>query len=211
VPLSLWLVRKKENEGVGPLRVLVPTAEEWAKLGPALLDPKMTLPSQLTQGEGPRAVIAVRGIGPTAIDPKRETHLKRRYALLGQTLDGMRAWDVRRGLKALADIAPTTTSGAGPTLVARGDAAGWALMAGLFEPKVAAFELAELPRHSEGGPTFLNLDRLLGWPQLVALAAPRTVVITGDPAVWSLPASLAGANHAPASWFTVRPVNREGR
>jgi dienelactone hydrolase len=208
VPLNIWLLRKSDQDN-SALRVLIPTAEEWSEIGPALTDAAEPLPSQLSKSDSPRAVIAVRGIGPTSIDPERVTHLKRRYALLGQTLDGMRAWDVRRGLKALTDINPSTTR-QGATLVGRGDAAGWALMAGLFEPNVSAFELAELPRHSEGGPTFLNLDRLLGWPQLVALAAPRPVVITGDPSEWSLPASLAGANHAPASWFTVKPFRSDG-
>ena len=44
------------------------------------------------------AYVAPRGIGPTAWDqtPKKQTQHRRRFQLLGQTLDGMRVWDVRR-------------------------------------------------------------------------------------------------------------------
>ena len=49
------------------------------------------------------AFVAPRGIGRTAwnADPAKQTQIRRRFMLLGQTLDGMRVWDVRRALQAL--------------------------------------------------------------------------------------------------------------
>jgi hypothetical protein len=51
-------------------------------------------------------LFAPRGIGEGAwtADPKEETHIRRRFNLLGQTLEGMRAWDVRRAIQALREV-----------------------------------------------------------------------------------------------------------
>src|SRR5207244_9390965 len=67
-----------------------------------------------TQGEGPldeksfaeakhmfenfswvMAYVAPRGVGPTAWNPQRDMPIRRRFMLLGQTLEGMQTWDVR--------------------------------------------------------------------------------------------------------------------
>ena len=47
-----------------------------------------------------------RGIGPTAwtTDEKESTHIRRRFALLGQTIDGMRVWDIRRAIQSLRKL-----------------------------------------------------------------------------------------------------------
>jgi len=52
------------------------------------------------------AWVCPRGIGPTAwtADERKQTHIRRRFALLGQTLDGMRVWDVRRAVQALRSV-----------------------------------------------------------------------------------------------------------
>src|SRR5262249_56879890 len=44
------------------------------------------------------AYVAPRGVGPTAWDQteKKQIQIRRRFQLLGQTLDGMRVWGVRR-------------------------------------------------------------------------------------------------------------------
>src|SRR5262249_8705838 len=58
------------------------------------------------------AMIAPRGIGLTRIPPlptgpktrNETTDILRRFALIGQTLDGQRVWDVRRALAALRSL-----------------------------------------------------------------------------------------------------------
>ena len=62
--------------------------------------------AQMQKLGGPRgwtAMIAPRGVGPTAFDPseKKQTQIRRRFMLLGQTLDGMQVWDVRRAIQAI--------------------------------------------------------------------------------------------------------------
>ncbi len=56
--------------------------------------------------------IAPRGIGPTQWSSNRtkQTHIRRRFMLLGQTLDGMRVWDVRRAIQALRRSTAWVTS-----------------------------------------------------------------------------------------------------
>ena len=49
------------------------------------------------------AFFAPRGVGLTAWSggEKRLTKIRRRFMLLGQTLDGMRVWDIRRAIQVI--------------------------------------------------------------------------------------------------------------
>ncbi|HEY2589867.1 MAG TPA: hypothetical protein VGI81_29250 [Tepidisphaeraceae bacterium] len=75
---------------------------------------------------------APRGVGATAWsgDQKKQTQIRRRFALLGQTLDGMRVWDVRRAVQAVHAI--KRFEHLPVTLCAQGREAGVALYASLF-------------------------------------------------------------------------------
>ena len=58
------------------------------------------------------AFFAPRGVEPSKLlsDPKKAIHIRRRYMLLGQTLDGMRVWDIRcaaQAIKALPEFKKT--------------------------------------------------------------------------------------------------------
>src|SRR5206468_3700180 len=92
------------------------------------------------------AFVAPRGFGRTAwtSDPTKRTHIRRRFMLLGQTLDGMRVWDVRRAVQALKTI-----DGLGNvpvSLNAGRDMAVIALYAALFEPGIDSLELNTVPK-----------------------------------------------------------------
>src|SRR5207302_394979 len=124
------------------------------------------------------ATIAPRGIGPTRYAEAgrpADNHVKRRFALLGQTLDGQRVWDVRRGLAVLRGV--DDLKGAPLWLQGKGDMAGVVLYAGIFEPDVARLDLWHLPASHRRGPTFLNVRRVLDTPQALALVRPRTVIL----------------------------------
>jgi hypothetical protein len=130
------------------------------------------------------ATVAPRGIGPTRwakAGSREDTHIRRRFALIGQTLDGQRVWDVRRALAVLRQEPWFPNSSLGTRapvwLKGRGDMAGIALYAALFEPDVARLDLWELPSSHRQGPTFLNVRRILDTPQAVALAFPRQVFV----------------------------------
>jgi dienelactone hydrolase len=125
------------------------------------------------------AFLCPRGIGATAWtgDEKKQTQIRRRFMLLGQTLDGMRVWDVHRTIQALGQI--PEVRGMTPAILARGTMAGVALYASLFDPQVARLDLMDLPATHRDGPIFLNVLRFLDIPQAVALAAEHTSIVFG--------------------------------
>ncbi len=110
-----------------------------------------------------------RGIGPTAwtSDPKERTHIRRRFALLGQTLDSMRVWDIRRGIQALREL----EGGNEPSLWIQSSdiMAGNALYAALYEPDIHRLDLHDLPISHRTGPTYLNVLRFTDLPQVATM------------------------------------------
>jgi hypothetical protein len=122
------------------------------------------------------AYTAPRGIGPDAWnnDQRKQVQIRRRFMLLGQTVDGMRVWDVRRAIQALR--ANESVGGAPLTLTGDGMMAGIALYASLFEPDIFRLDLWRLPNTHRDGLTFLNVMRFLDIPQAVAMAAERCQV-----------------------------------
>jgi hypothetical protein len=122
------------------------------------------------------AAVCPRGIGPTKwAEPGSpdDTQYRRRFALVGQTLDGMRVWDVRRGFQALQTNAEL--KGVPLWLQGKHEMAGVALYAALYEPGVARLDLWHLPPSHRDGPFLLNVRKYLDTPQALALALPKPV------------------------------------
>lgn len=145
---------------------------------PAHADDFEKLNRRLRSGTNALAFFAPRGIGLTAWsgDEKRQTEIRRRYMLLGQTLDGMRVWDIRRAVQSLQAVRPH--AGANVELHAQGDAAVNCLYAVLFEPGVRRLELTKLPVSQSEGPDYLNVLRVADLPQILEQVAALTEVIT---------------------------------
>jgi dienelactone hydrolase len=122
------------------------------------------------------AYVCPRGTGTAAWsgDERKLTQIQRRFMLLGQTLDGMRVWDVRRAVQVLEQI--DEAGSMAPSVVADGAMAGVALYASLFEPRITDLGLFDLPATHRDGPIFLNVLRYLDLPQAVALMAEHTRV-----------------------------------
>jgi hypothetical protein len=204
VPLRAWLLRTGE-----PNEVLVSVCDEaaWRKwveeLGPdfagVLYGVGNPAPLRYPAWKKERfdalrrsmesygwafAIVAPRGVGPTRWSDREPQHVRRRFALLGQTLEGQQAWDVRRALAALP------VGKAKVTLQAEGDMAAAAVYAALYEPRVGRLELTRPPASHRDGPAFLNVLTVLDVPQAVALLAPREVVIDGDEKDWQWPLTL---------------------
>lgn len=141
---------------------------------------------------GPVAFFAPRGVGPTAWDASEpgRTQLRRRFMLLGQTLDGIRVWDVRRAVQALGAVEGLTESRV--TLRGEGPMSAITLYAALFEPRITGLELGNLPGSHRDGPDFLNVLRALDIPQAVALAVERCSVRLhgGERAAWEYPLAV---------------------
>ncbi|UCG56324.1 MAG: prolyl oligopeptidase family serine peptidase [Phycisphaerales bacterium] len=151
------------------------------------------------------AYVAPRGIGPTPwdSDERKRTHVRRRFMLVGQTLDGMRVWDVRRAIQTLRSIDSLTD--APLELDGRGQMAGIALYASLFEPDIARLNLRHLPRSHRERPILLNVMRYLDMPQAVTMAAERSrvrIYQTDEPA-WEFPKAVVERLGWPKKQFQV--------
>jgi len=119
---------------------------------------------------------APRGIGPTAWsgDAKKQVQIRRRFMLLGQTLDGMRVWDIRRAIQAVRSI--KELKGTPLWLQGEDEMAVNVLNAPLLEPDIAGLKLSRLPTSYRSGPDYLNVLRVLDIPETVAMAAERSQI-----------------------------------
>ncbi|MCE9534243.1 MAG: prolyl oligopeptidase family serine peptidase [Planctomycetes bacterium] len=195
IDLRLWLMTAAsvEKPSLVVLNVLDETGwAEWcADLGPefseALLVDKTLKRDDLKFKQNQRvlerqkwafAAICPRGIGPTKwAEPGSsvDIQMRRRHALVGQTLDGQRVWDVHRGLEVLRQVGDLKSV---PLwLQGKQDLAGVALYASLFENDIARLDLWNPPATHRTGPILLNVQRYLDMPQAMALAIPRQVRI----------------------------------
>ena len=137
------------------------------------------------------AFICPRGIGATAWSgtKKEQTQRLRRFYLLGQTLDGMRVWDIRRGIAALRE----TPFGKAPLQVIGSRASGVnVLYAALCEDGIAGVEMREPQLSHSSSPIYLNVLRVMDIPQALAAVAMRTNVTltTANVEVWAFPKSV---------------------
>ncbi len=102
-------------------------------------------------------------------------HLRRRFPLVGQTLEGMQVWDVRRALMIIEKL--PKNPGTKIKIETHGDLGMLAVYAALFEPAVSELMLINPPTTHASGPAFLNVLKYLDFQQAVALLAPRRVSI----------------------------------
>lgn len=116
-------------------------------------------PPVLAEGEM-LVKFAPRGTGLTALrdDLKYQTQARRRFMLLGQTLDGMRVWDVRRAVQAIRSVPefrdlPIQMSGTG-------EAVPVAALASMFETEIH-LQKSDWPSDPARWPDFLNLFRIV--------------------------------------------------
>ncbi len=164
------------------------------------------------------AYVCPRGIGPTAWtgSPKAQTQRLRRFYLLGQTLDGMRVWDIRRTLQTIRAIPGFQET---PLWIqAHRDMAVDSLYASLFEDNIKRLDLHEMPITHNGtvadskqaGPALLNVLKYLDIPQAAAIAAVRSrVVIYSDKKeAWDYPATVV-KNLGKEKQLQIREVMKE--
>ena len=142
-----------------------PDARAWAELKHRLESDKITL-----------AFFAPRGVGLTAWsgDEKKRTQIRRRFMLLGQTLDGMRVWDIRRAVQMVHFVREADT--AKVELTASGRMAVNARYAAVFEPGIRKLELSALPETEAGEPDYLNVFRFVDFQRVMQLGlSPKKV------------------------------------
>jgi hypothetical protein len=192
--VTLRLVAMRRLEAEMPSRVVfnVLNEQQWAEWTPAMRslfdDEPDSAGAELDADDAAQFLtgfeeeaglilwLAPRGVGPHAVTVSdgKQTQIRRRYLLLGQTIDGMRVWDIRRGLQAWGSVVPLRQL---PVQVRGSDGmAVNALMASLFEPGVQGVELNQLPATFQDGPDYLNAMRILDLPEVLAMAAETGLV-----------------------------------
>jgi dienelactone hydrolase len=146
------------------------------------------------------------GLGKWTADPKKAVQIERRFALVGQTADAMRVWDIRQAVEALR------AHGLGETplwLQARGIMAGNAVHASLWtERPVTRLDLHDLPGSHRDGPFYLNVLRVGDLPMAVAAAADRAPVklYAGKPETWEFVTRTATVAGLPEGRVDLRPA-----
>jgi len=191
--LPLWVIGSSVEGKNGPVRLVALDDAGWKEAGlwlSSLVQNPEVSTAEATKGalakewekflETPGSTIVLttpRGVGMTEWTREKlpRTHLRRRFALLGQTDDGMRTWDVRCALKAVRSLGET--QGRPVELAGTGDAAVWSMYAALYESPVSNLTLSGLPATHAEGPSLLNVLRVLDVPTAVALAAGHSPVV----------------------------------
>lgn len=184
VRLAVWIL----PDAKGPLELRILGESDWDEFAKGAIQ----------ESDRNVAWFVPRGVGPHAWnpDPRKQTQIRRRFYLLGQSLDGMQVYDVLRAVEALQGN--ESTQGPSVTLSAAGSMAGIAGYAALFSDEVSRLQLHDVPQSHRSGPTLLNVRRALDMPQLLAmLIADREVSITGS-------------NDFPFVLQTARLLGREG-
>jgi dienelactone hydrolase len=118
-----------------------------------------------------------RGVGRSrwTDDPDERKHIERRFFLLGQTLDGMQVYDIRRCIQAVRTLQGKSMEGDIFALSAAERMAGNVLYAALFESGIDGLDLKDLPdSHDEQGPYYLNVRRIWDLPQAAAVVGEST-------------------------------------
>ena len=112
-------------------------------------------------------------------DRKRQTQLRRRYMLLGQTLAAMQVWDIRRAVEAMRAIDGFRNRRI--RSVADGEYAALALYAAPFVQPTMSVRCIDnsadwVSADPYRGPDLLNVRRIAGLPEIAAIVAERSSV-----------------------------------
>jgi dienelactone hydrolase len=122
------------------------------------------------------AFIAPRGVGMNAWsgDEKARTKIRRRFMALGQTLDGMRVWDIRRAVQMIHFVRDDDV--AKVEIRAEGQMGVNALYASLFETSVRHLDLSDLPKSHLEGPDYLGVMRFTDISQVLEVVGNKVAV-----------------------------------
>ncbi|HUE71794.1 MAG TPA: prolyl oligopeptidase family serine peptidase, partial [Pirellulaceae bacterium] len=152
--------------------------------------------------------VAPRGVGKTRWDQseKKQIQNRRRFYLLGETLESCQVYDVRRAIQAVKQM--EQFSGSQISLTGEHEMCGVLLLTALFEPRATmVFANAPVGKAPEL-PTVLNVQRTMDVSVVAALAAERCPLIMeydGDKD-WSFVWGVSGALNWPLKQF--QPVDR---
>jgi dienelactone hydrolase len=135
-------------------------------------------------------------------DERKQTHLHRRFLLLGTSVEREQVMVIRRHIRESRAAQPTASL----RIQADGNLAALALYAALLEPGVTSLELSNLPESHADGPCLPTVLRYLDLPQSLALAAEKHTITVHQarPAAWSF--ATETAQNLGWTSLTIRPA-----
>jgi len=139
---------------------------KWLWLGGGTADEAAELQQEIRTRKLALAFLAPRGVEPSKwlSETKKSNQIRRRFMLLGQTLDSMRVWDIRRAAQAVKTLPEFKKT---PLYVrAKRQMGVNAAYAALFEPEIQKLKLEGLPASQAEGPDYLNVLKVWDLPQL---------------------------------------------
>lgn len=207
--LPLFVFSSVQAGAVGRVRLHVLDDASWNEFLAAAADsfPSVGVPeggtmasslhkdllSRAAKGEFTLVYLAPRGVGPTRWfhDGGSRKNSIRSFMALGETVEGMRVWDIHRAVEALSLPGVLGTPVQDVEVSGERFQAVNALYASVFTSEITSLHLFAPPASHRIGPDYLNVLRILDVPQAVALAAERIKVRIsgGRPDDWNWPAS----------------------
>lgn len=126
-------------------------------------------------GKDSAVLFSPRGLGTGAWTEEPPYYVRRSLALLGQTVDSGRVWDVRT----FAEQATAANEAVTWQVAGRGRAGIIGAYAALFTSALQKVTVVEPPSSHQEGPIFLNVLRVLDIPVALGLLAPRPLTVQG--------------------------------
>ena len=123
--------------------------------------------------------MAPRGAGRGAWvgNETRQIQIRRRFQLLGMTLDGMRVWDIRRAIQIVRQECPQLKE---LRLRAKSGTESLVFLATLFEEPVDVVIAPRINGNADQQPSILNLTRSMPIEMLPVLVASRSRLFTAS-------------------------------
>ena len=118
-------------------------------------------------------VITARGLGPNKYtgDEVKQNHIRRRFPLIGQSLDMMQTWDILQGIRATQSI--RTLVDLPINISAEGSIGALTLYASIFLNKKMNLKLAALPFSHHNGPYYPGILRYMDISSAILMASEK--------------------------------------
>ncbi len=124
-------------------------------------------------------VFCPRGVGPNAWvgDEKKQIQIRRRFQLIGTTVDTARVWDIRQAIAMLRGLAGGKSK---LDVIATGTNGWLSLVAVTFQQGVSSLSVSGLDLSPDQLPVFLGQARIVSPHELFMLAAVQCPVAVSD-------------------------------
>lgn len=179
--LPLFRIRSRKNDATTKKHLIILDDDNWAEWEARLAGafPGEVLWSDADQNKGyiPELsdydelyLLSMRGAGPAKFSGNafKQAQIRKRFHLLGQSLQSMQTWDLRRAITAVQQ--QVNAKDLPLELSADGITAGMLLYASLFSKQALQLNLNHLPQSHMEGPFYPGILRFMDLPAAKMMA-----------------------------------------